>query len=72
MTNGQETDYLRTWVDMVDWFSLTGLSVDPGLKLSAAYGAKALESVVDGPGDEATDCFLGERVPKNPTLFAGI
>ena len=47
MTNGQETDYLRTWPDMVGWFSLTGLSVDPGLKLSAAYGAKALESVVE-------------------------
>jgi len=47
MTNGQETDYLRTWADMVDWFSLTGLSVDPGLKLSAARGAEALESVVE-------------------------
>ena len=21
MTNGQETDYLRTWADMVGWFS---------------------------------------------------
>jgi hypothetical protein len=47
MTNGQETDYLRTWADMVDWFSLTGLSVDPGLKLSAARAAEALESVVE-------------------------
>src|SRR5271165_7658013 len=47
MTNGQETDYLRTWADMVDWFSLTGLSVDPGLKLSAARGAEALKSVVE-------------------------
>jgi predicted RNA-binding Zn ribbon-like protein len=47
MTNGQETDYLRTWADMVDWFSLTGLSVDPGLKLSAAHGAEAHKSVVE-------------------------
>jgi hypothetical protein len=44
VTNGQETDYLRTWADMIDWFSLTGLSVDPGLKLSAARGAEALKS----------------------------
>ena len=47
MTNGQETDYLRTCADVVGWFSLTGLSVDPGLKLAAAYGAKALESVME-------------------------
>ena len=47
MANGQETDYLRRWADMVDWFSLTGLSADPGLKLSAARGAKALKSVVE-------------------------
>jgi predicted RNA-binding Zn ribbon-like protein len=46
MTNGRETDYLRAWADMVDWFSLTGLSVDLGLKLSAAHGAEALKSVV--------------------------
>ncbi len=47
MANGQETDYLRTWVDVVDWLSLTGLSVDPGLKLSAARGAEALKIVVE-------------------------
>jgi predicted RNA-binding Zn ribbon-like protein len=47
MTNGQETDYLRTWADMVDWLSSTGLSVDPGLKLSATRGAEALKSVVE-------------------------
>jgi hypothetical protein len=47
MTNGQETDYLRMWADMVDWFSLTGLSVDSGLKLSAARGAVALKSVTE-------------------------
>jgi hypothetical protein len=45
MTKGQETDYLRTWADLVDWFSLTELSVDPGLKLSAAHAAEALKSV---------------------------
>ena len=47
MANGQGTDYLRTWVDVVDWLSLTGLSVDPGLKLSAARGAEALKIVVE-------------------------
>jgi predicted RNA-binding Zn ribbon-like protein len=47
MTNGEERDYLRTWADMVDWFSLTGLSVDRDLKLSAARGAEALKSVVE-------------------------
>ena len=47
MTNGQETDYLRTWADVVGWLSLAGLSVDPGPKLSAASGAEALKSVVE-------------------------
>jgi predicted RNA-binding Zn ribbon-like protein len=47
MANGQGTDHLRTWTDVVDWLSLTGLSVDPGLKLSAARGAEALKSVVE-------------------------
>lgn len=47
MTNGQETDYLRTWADMVAWLSLTGLSVDPGLKLSATRGAEALKNVLE-------------------------
>jgi predicted RNA-binding Zn ribbon-like protein len=47
MANGQWTDYLCTWADVVDWFSLTGLSVDPGLKLSAARGAEALKNVLE-------------------------
>ncbi len=76
MTDGQETDCLRTWADMVDWFSLTGLSVDPGLKLSAARGAEALESVVDLrqawkaelarliSGDKVCDEFI-ERLNRN-------
>lgn len=46
MVNGQGTDYLRTWADVVDWLSVTELSVDPGLKLSAVRGAEALKSVV--------------------------
>jgi predicted RNA-binding Zn ribbon-like protein len=47
MVNGQGTDYLRTWADVVDWLSLTGLSVDPGLKLSVVRRAEALKSVVE-------------------------
>jgi predicted RNA-binding Zn ribbon-like protein len=47
MANGQWTDYLCTWADVVDWLSLTGLSVDPGLKLSAARRAEALKNVLE-------------------------
>jgi predicted RNA-binding Zn ribbon-like protein len=47
MLDGQGTDHLRTWMDAVHWLSLTGLSVDPGLNLSAARGAEALHSVVN-------------------------
>ena len=47
MVNGQVTDYLRTWTDVVQWLSRTGLSVDPSLKLAAARCGKALENVAE-------------------------
>lgn len=43
--DGQKMDYLRTWADLVDWLSMTGLSTEANLKLPAARGAEALESV---------------------------
>jgi predicted RNA-binding Zn ribbon-like protein len=45
--NGKILDYLRTWTDVVDWFSLAGLSVNPELRLPAVGGAEALKSVVE-------------------------
>ena len=47
ISSGHLEDLLCSWSDVVDWFSLTGLSVDPGLKLSAARGAEALKKVVE-------------------------
>jgi predicted RNA-binding Zn ribbon-like protein len=70
MLNGQAKDHLRTWIDVVNWLSLAGLSVSPGLKLPAARGADALKSVVEVrqawraelarliSGDKVSDEFL--------------
>jgi predicted RNA-binding Zn ribbon-like protein len=43
--DGQQTDHLHTWKDVVDWLFLTGLSVNPALKLPADRGAAALKTV---------------------------
>jgi predicted RNA-binding Zn ribbon-like protein len=47
MLDGRETDRLQAWADVIDWLSLAGLSVDPGLKLPAPLGAEALKSVLE-------------------------
>jgi len=47
MLNGEGTEHLRSWTDVIDWFSLTGLSKEQGLKLPGARGAEALRSVVE-------------------------
>jgi predicted RNA-binding Zn ribbon-like protein len=45
--NGEGTEHLRGWPDVIDWLSLTGLSKDQVLKLPGARGAEALRSVVE-------------------------
>jgi predicted RNA-binding Zn ribbon-like protein len=74
--NGTGTDQLRRWSDLVDWLSLTGLSVDPTLKLPAARGAEALKSLMEFrqawkselarliSGDNVSDEFL-ERLNRH-------
>jgi predicted RNA-binding Zn ribbon-like protein len=71
--NGEGTEHLRAWTDVIDWLSLTGLSMDRGLKLPAARGVAALRSVVElrqawaaelarlTAGEKVSDKFL-ERV----------
>ena len=73
MLNGEGTEHLRSWTDLIDWFSLTGLSKEQGLKLPGARGAEALRSVVEirqawaaelprlVAGEKVSDKFL-ERV----------
>jgi len=73
MLNGEGTEHLRSWTDVIDWFSLTGLSKEQGLKLPGARGAEALRSVVEirqawaaelprlVAGEKVSDKFL-ERV----------
>jgi predicted RNA-binding Zn ribbon-like protein len=63
--NGVGTEHLRAWTDVIDWFSLTGLSKDQGLKLSCAHGAEALRSVVEfrqAWAAELPRLVAGERV----------
>jgi predicted RNA-binding Zn ribbon-like protein len=43
--HGQLEDFLRSWPDMVQWFSEAGLSQDPSLNLPVSRGAEALKSV---------------------------
>jgi predicted RNA-binding Zn ribbon-like protein len=45
--HGYLEDLLRSWSDLVDWLSRTGLTTDPSLNLPAARGAGALKSVVE-------------------------
>ena len=44
--HGQLEDLLRTWPDLVYWFSEAGLSKDPSLNLSVSRGVEALKSVL--------------------------
>ena len=44
--HGQLEDLLRTWPDLVYWFSKAGLSKDPSLNLSVSRGAEVLKSVL--------------------------
>jgi predicted RNA-binding Zn ribbon-like protein len=69
--NGEGTEHLRSWADVVDWLSLTGLSADPGLKLPGPRGVEALQRVLElrqaweaelarlVSGQTVTDEFLG-------------
>ena len=43
--HGQLEDLLRTWPDLVSWFSKAGLSKDPSLNLSVSRAVEALKSV---------------------------
>jgi predicted RNA-binding Zn ribbon-like protein len=63
--SGVGTEHFRAWTDVIDWFSLTGLSKDQGLKLLGAPGAEALRSVVElrqAWAAELPRLVAGERV----------
>jgi predicted RNA-binding Zn ribbon-like protein len=45
--HGEWTEHFRAWPDVVDWLSLTGLSRDPSLNLSASRSADALKRVLE-------------------------
>jgi predicted RNA-binding Zn ribbon-like protein len=45
--NGEGTEHLLAWPDLIDWLSITKLSDDQDLELPVARGAEALRSVVE-------------------------
>jgi predicted RNA-binding Zn ribbon-like protein len=47
MSQGQWTDLLSVWADVIDWLSLAGLSADPGLQIPTSRSAEAVKSVVE-------------------------
>jgi predicted RNA-binding Zn ribbon-like protein len=47
ISQGQWTDHLRTWTDVIDWLSLAGLSIDPALQILTSGSAEAVKSVVE-------------------------
>jgi predicted RNA-binding Zn ribbon-like protein len=69
--NGEGTEHLRSWGDVVDWLSLTGLSADAALKLPGPQAVEALKGVLElrraweaelarlVSGQTVTDEFLG-------------
>jgi predicted RNA-binding Zn ribbon-like protein len=65
MPNGEGTEHLLAWADVIDWLSLTKLSNDQDLKLSKARGPDALRSVVElreAWAAELTQLVVGEKV----------
>jgi Putative stress-induced transcription regulator len=46
-SQGQWTDHLRTWTDVIDWLSLAGLSIDPALQIPTSGSVEAVKSVVE-------------------------
>jgi predicted RNA-binding Zn ribbon-like protein len=47
MVEGQLTDLLRDWKDVVDWCRHAGLSKDPHLQIPASRNQEAVKSVAD-------------------------
>ena len=45
--NGQGIEHLRSWTDVIDWLSETGLSAEPRLELPVSRRADALKTVRD-------------------------
>ena len=45
LSQGQWTEHLRVWPDVVDWLSLAGLFAEPGLQISTSRSAGAVKSV---------------------------
>ena len=46
-SQGQWTDHLRTWTDVIDWLSLAGLSMDPALQIPTSGSVEAVKSVME-------------------------
>jgi predicted RNA-binding Zn ribbon-like protein len=47
LSQGQWTDHLRLWADVIDWLSVAGLSTDAALQVPASRNAAAVKSVVE-------------------------
>jgi predicted RNA-binding Zn ribbon-like protein len=47
MSQGQWTDHLRVWADVVDWLSLAGLSSAPALQIPTSRNAEAVKTLLD-------------------------
>jgi hypothetical protein len=63
--NGEGTEHLRVWSDVIDWLSLTGLSKDQSLNVPAARGAEALARVLEirqAWAGELPGMVVGEKV----------
>jgi hypothetical protein len=39
LVQGQSTEYLRDWADVIDWLSLAGLSANPALQIPTSRSA---------------------------------
>jgi predicted RNA-binding Zn ribbon-like protein len=47
ISQGQWTDHLRVWADVIDWLSLAGLSTDPALQVPTSRSTEAVKRVVE-------------------------
>jgi predicted RNA-binding Zn ribbon-like protein len=47
ISEGQWTDHLCVWADVIDWLSHAGLPADPALQIPASRSAEAVKSVVE-------------------------
>jgi len=64
LSQGQWTEHLRDWADVIDWLSVAGLSANPALQIPT-FRAEAVKSVVElrrAWKDELGKLVAGSRV----------